>query len=605
MKNKIIQRTVSSLMLKTISPPADGRGLRSGFSGTLKKLFLTFKLSTSCLLTTPSTTLKLCRAGFYPPLLREAVAFYFLLRFPRLKDLWNTTRERFKVEELPFIDLAASAFSAVLRASRHSPALLRGSYSISRVLPEAPKSPLSRGVGFASVLFGSKGRGVFLVVLILVALFSGSSFAQQSDVIPLAPFEGGLKAPFSKFSTETDSTQLDVYLQQAAQNNPALKAEFYEYRSILEQAPQVGTLPDPEVMFMYHTNPRNYSNPLSRMTVSATQMFPWFGSLGTAEKRVRDMAKARLTTFTNARNALFRDIKEVWFRMYETRHHLMIFRENLELLQTLESRALTLYETGKIGQVDVIRLQMEMDKVNTRIRRMEEKMEPLYIEFNTLLNRAPQAEVVLPMPMEHHTLMLSPDQLLQKVKARSPKLTELDYREQAARHSLEEARLDGLPSFGIGVEAMFPNYMDMPSMPGERTALIAKLSIRVPLYRSRYKAQRQEARLTIRSIEEQKNQAENSLIAEARKRLQEYRDAQHRITLYEENLVPKTEQALKISIESYSTEAANFEELIDLQRQLLEYEMGLNTAYVERNIAVAGIEYLYGKYNVELSEINN
>ena len=152
---------------------------------------------------------------------------------------------------------------------------------------------------------------------------------------------------------------------------------------------------------------------------------------------------------------------------------------------------------------------------------------------------------------------------------------------------------------------MFPNYMDMPSMPGERTALIAKLSIRVPLYRSRYKAQRQEARLTIRSIEEQKNQAENSLIAEARKRLQEYRDAQYRITLYEENLVPKTEQALKISIESYSTEAANFEELIDLQRQLLEHEMGLNTAYVEQNIAIAGIEYLYGKYNVELSEINN
>lgn len=402
---------------------------------------------------------------------------------------------------------------------------------------------------------------------------------------------------------DSTASQLDHYLREAAQNNPELKALVYEYRSILEQAPQVGTLPDPEVMFMYFTNPRNYSSPFSRMTLSASQRFPWFGTLNTAEKRVQNLARAQLDEVINIRNRLFRDIKEVWFRTYEINHHLKIFRENLELLRMLESTATILYETGKVSQVDVIRLQIETDKILTRIEQMEDKLVPLRVNFNTLLDRNPQAAIDLPMPMETNTLGLSPDKILAMIQAQNPRLSRLDHARQAAEYALQKARLDGLPSFGAGVEAMLPNYMYMPLMPGERTAVVAKLSVRVPLYRNRYNAQQREARLDIRSIEAQQTEVGNRLLADAEKRLQEYRDAQYRIDLYEDQLMPKTRQALEIAIEAYSTEVGNFEELIQLQQQILDYEMGLNTAYVERNIAIADLEYLYGRYNVNPEEI--
>lgn len=402
---------------------------------------------------------------------------------------------------------------------------------------------------------------------------------------------------------DTTVTQLDRYLQEAAQNNPELQAQVYEYRSILEQAPQVGTLPDPEVMFMYFANPRNYSNPLSRMTLSASQRFPWFGTLNTAEKRVQNLARAQLEEVINTRNRLFRDIKEVWFRIYEINHHIKVFRENLELLSMLESTVDILYETGEASQVDLIRLQIEKDKIHTRIEQMEDKLIPHQVEFNTLLNRNPQAEIDMPMPMETASLSQSPDKILAMIQAQNPRLSRLDYNKQAAEYALEEARLSGLPSFGVGIEAMAPNYMYMPLMPGDRTALVAKLSVKVPLYRNKYNAQQREVRLDIRSIEAQQTKIGNRLLADAEKRLQQYRDAQYRIDLYEDQLMPKTRRALEIAIESYSTEVGNFEELIQLQRQILDYEMGLNTAYVERNIAVAELEYLYGRYNISPEEI--
>lgn len=402
---------------------------------------------------------------------------------------------------------------------------------------------------------------------------------------------------------DTTATQLDRYLQEAARHNPELQVQVYEYRSILEQAPQVGTLPDPEVMFMYFANPRNYSSPLSRMTFSASQRFPWFETLNTAEKRVQKRARAQLDKVINTRNRLFRDIKEVWFRRYEITHHIKVFRENLELLSMLESTVDIQYETGGASQVDLIRLQIEKDKIRTRIEQMGERLEPLQVRFNMLLNRDPQAAIDIPIPMEMNTLRLSTDKILARIRDQNPRLSQLDYNKQAAEYALKEARLSGLPSFGIGVEAMAPNYMYMPLMPGERTALAAKLSIKVPLYRKKYNAQQREARLDIRSIEAQQMEIGNRLLADAKKQLQHYRDAQYRIDLYEDQLMPKTRQALEIAIEAYSTEAGNFEELIQLQRQILDFEMGLNTAYVERNIAIAELEYLYGKYNVNPEEI--
>jgi len=402
---------------------------------------------------------------------------------------------------------------------------------------------------------------------------------------------------------DSTATQLDRYLQEAAKNNPELQSLVYEYRSILEQAPQVGTLPDPEVMFMYFANPRNYSSPLSRMTVSVSQRFPWFGTLDAAENRVQNLAHAQLEETINTRNRLFRDIKEVWFRMYEINHHIKVFRENLELLSMLESTVDIRYETGEASQVDLIRLQIEKDKIHTRIEQMEDKLVPHQIEFNTLLNRNPQAAIDMPMPMETNTLTLSSSEILAKIQAQSPQLSQLDYSRQAAEYALEGARLSGLPSFGVGVEAMLPNYMYMPLMPGDRTALVAKVSVKVPLYRKKYNAQQREARLDIRSIEAQQTDVGNRLLADAEKQLQQYRDAQYRVELYEDQLMPKTRRALEIAIEAYSTEVGNFEELIQLQRQILDYEMGLNTAYVERNIAVAELEYLYGRYNVDPEEI--
>src|SRR5665648_328374 len=82
---------------------------------------------------------------------------------------------------------------------------------------------------------------------------------------------------------------LGRYLQTAAENNPGLKARFNEYLAALEIAPQVKALPDPQLAFGYFIQPVETRVGPQQFKISATQMFPWFGSLKARENSAVQM----------------------------------------------------------------------------------------------------------------------------------------------------------------------------------------------------------------------------------------------------------------------------------------------------------------------------
>lgn len=447
--------------------------------------------------------------------------------------------------------------------------------------------------GMTAFFTGFVPGKLILSALLLLLLGTGTTALAQDH-----------PSPGSEEAVE-DSLALDRYIRQALENNPGLESLFQQYYARLEQVPQVGALPDPEVMFQYHINPMERSNPLSRTTVSAMQMFPWFGTLGKRKEYVEKVAKTEWTAFEEARNETITEVRMHWYRMHELHHHLMIFQRNLDLLDRLERQIRARYESGRAGQTDLLRIQIEQEELNTRIENTEEELEAMKIRFNALAGREPEAGILMSDVMYSQQLAHGEEEIRRTIREQNPEIRGREFEEEAALAAEEQARREGLPSFGLGVMVMNRNYMYMPLMGGDGPALTGSLTIRLPLYRSKYRAQQREARIEARSAREERRDAVNMLNAEAESLLQQYRDARRRIALHEERLIPKTRQALDIALADYSAGRAGFEQIIQLQQQLLEYEMKLNTAYVDQNIAVAEIESLSGEYNAEPEEIDN
>ena len=75
---------------------------------------------------------------------------------------------------------------------------------------------------------------------------------------------------------------IDRYLVLAAENNPGLRSRFNAYMAALETVPQAGALPDPQLAFAYFIRPVETRLGPQEFRISASQMFPWFGTLRTS-----------------------------------------------------------------------------------------------------------------------------------------------------------------------------------------------------------------------------------------------------------------------------------------------------------------------------------
>ena len=388
--------------------------------------------------------------------------------------------------------------------------------------------------------------------------------------------------------------QLQEYLRIAAEENPELRSLWHQYRSELEVIPQVGTLPDPEVSIGYTINPMMPDPFLGRFSVSAMQMFPWFGTLQTRRDMQRASAEADYQMLNSRQRVLFGDLQSTWFDLVELDRRIRIAEKTIGLVQNLESLVEVRYETARAGQADLLRIQMEEQRLRTMIENLEGRLNPIRAKFNAYLNRDPDAEVQVAEQIEALDLPYDEDELKTRILELNPAFDELDAREQMLNEQRNLARLDGRPSFGLGVEVMGRNSASMSMFPDTGEMFAAMATIRIPLYRARYSAQYRQSVEQSKSLGYIRSETKNQLRTELEQALEQYRESARSLTLLNNELIPKAEMALEILSDEYASGNVRFDEVLRLQEQLLELEMERAEVLVKQHKALIRIETLTG-----------
>ena len=106
---------------------------------------------------------------------------------------------------------------------------------------------------------------------------------------------------------------LSYYLEQAALNNPGVKAKYLEYSAALEKVPQASSLPDPELQFGYFIKPMELLMGNQVADIRLMQMFPWFGVLKAAKDEASKMAVAKFESFRDAKDELYFNVKSSYY----------------------------------------------------------------------------------------------------------------------------------------------------------------------------------------------------------------------------------------------------------------------------------------------------
>lgn len=118
-------------------------------------------------------------------------------------------------------------------------------------------------------------------------------------------------------------------------------------------------------------------------------------------------------------------------------------------------------------------------------------------------------------------------------------------------------------------------------------------TVSLPIYRKKYKAMEVESRLYWEANERQKEDLQRNLEAEFESILASIKDADRKVRLLEEQ-IELTEQTLELSVTAYATEGSSFEEILNIQRELLDFRLSLLNTKIEREIEFARVETLVG-----------
>lgn len=384
---------------------------------------------------------------------------------------------------------------------------------------------------------------------------------------------------------------LDSYFQIAVENNPELASLKREVDAQRQRVPQVEALPDPEINIGFYINPVMETDFSGRFSASAMQMFPWFGTLSARGQVEKSISEAIFHSANARQLEIFTTIKNLWLEYYQLNHHIHIHEELIGIVRDLENLVEIRYETGRAGQADLLRIQMEEQRLLNAIEQFEDEKNPLLEQFNALLNRDPTEGIEVPAELPERALAWSKEELYEVTLNRHPDFERLEARRQQFKNQVDLARLEGKPSFGVGLEYMGRDF-GMMSMMELDHVFIGMATIQIPLYRNKYRAQRKEAQLQLQAADYLEIDMANKFRVELERAMKSLRDAQREHRLITEELRPRSEQALKILSEEYSTGRVSFDEVLQVLRELLALDLEKVEALTNQNKAMAEIEQL-------------
>lgn len=387
---------------------------------------------------------------------------------------------------------------------------------------------------------------------------------------------------------------LEECIHFAMRSNPGLRADFHLWEAAIERVPQVQALDDPRLSWIYYIQAVETRVGPQRQSLSLSQTFPWFGKLKARGDIALSQAVATEQKFEARRLRLIRNITRDYASLHFVSRSLRITEDNLILVRNWEDVSRARFRTGKGSHADVIKAQVEMGIVEDRIRSLRDQRVALVAKVNAHLPRPMDTPLTTQAPAAHEWL-IDEHQLLADLRANNPGLRGLAAQIEARRHAQRLAGKQAYPNFSLGVswidtgEALNPGMLD-----SGKDAFMAKLGITLPIWRGRIGAERREADARFRATSFERVNLLQQLEASVKQQAFTLRDAQRRVRLYRDTLVPKGNQSLRATATAFESGSVDFLSLIDALRVLLEFELNLERARTEQMTARGDLEMLVG-----------
>jgi outer membrane protein TolC len=370
-------------------------------------------------------------------------------------------------------------------------------------------------------------------------------------------------APGMVVAQENGDPLLSALLDEAVRKSPALASAEQALERARTLPAQAGSLPDPWLSISYQNEglaPTLGSEIMSYLRIGWSQDLPYAGKRDLRTGVLLQDVAIVEQQVERVRLDLLASVKTAYFGILASRDLLQLLREEEEIWGQIEGVARARYGVGQGVQQDVIRVQVELTRIEERRARLTTDSRVSLAELNGLLGRP------MNQPLENAgTLRLRPlgqtlEEAIDASRERSPELRAARIAIERARQGVSLAEKEKKPDFRV-----MGAYMNRGGLPGMWEAGV---DVRLPLYGARWDGLLEQARASLREGESRLPALELTLRARTEQRLAQL-DARERIAaLYEEGIIPQDRLSVEAALASYRAGAVPFVTVLEALSRL-------------------------------------
>lgn len=387
--------------------------------------------------------------------------------------------------------------------------------------------------------------------------------------------------------------RLESLIARALDANPSLRGELSQAQAAQERKNAVGRLPEPELKIETWAvpllSPLAFDRAFMHM-VGVRQTFPAFGSRDAQQRVATEEAGQASDQVEVQKEDLILAVRRAFagYKRVDKEYHLRL--EYLGLALRIVEVTAGAYRAGGSSLADQLRLKVEISRIHGEIAGLEQDKRTAAATINTLIGRAPDAEIGPAFDRDPAVEEPAIAGLDRQLEASRPELRVAEKEIRKNEGLLDSARRQARwPMLMIGVE-----YMNMP-MEVEHHGYGAMVSMGLPWLnpgRSATVRAAEQSRLSAaRFLEAAGNQARLELRAAAGR----LRAGRYRLVLSDRDLLPQARQSFEVTQAAYSSGAGDLTALLDSFRTFLQVRLDRARAVAEVELAAAELDRAVGR----------
>jgi outer membrane protein TolC len=379
-----------------------------------------------------------------------------------------------------------------------------------------------------------------------------------------------------------ETLELSELIKAATEGNPEIIAARDRWQSAQEIIEAQRAFPDPQFSYTYYVESVETRVGPMRNIFGAKQTFPFYGKRDLKAEIAAKEAETSKASYEAISQEVIRQIKKTFYDLFYISTIVDITHNEKAILRRFEHIARTKYATGKGRQQDILKVQVEISRLDDRLLALANQKQTAEAMLNTLVNRPADYPMGKPVQPKFREFFFIKPELFRMAKENRPELRAGIALIEKSEKARSLAKKDYYPDLTIGANYIEIGDGPLPVSDNGDDAFNILVSINVPIWRKKLSSQVKSASQMIKA---QKNQYENTL--------------NRTLSLYSNVLIPQAEHSLRSAEAGYVTGTVSFLDLLDAERVLLRVQFGHWKAYTDYLKRIADMERAVG---MELAE---